>query len=401
MQRGRLATLAWFRPGAPDPADPLDDTSGLIAELRNDYRIDIFTGTSAHDFVWRHFRNPFDLCVFELDNTAAHAFVWPYLLRYPGVLLLRAVTLHDSRAAALVHARRFAHYADEFRFSERRPAPVADAKRSAPRGTWPMLRIPFTAARAVVVPNQGTATVLQDMYPEARLRYAPQAIAGPPANAPSGTPAPADSRPVTFGALASNATETLRQAVSRAQEGGAAATLLLADSAGQLLREADVVLALSWPSSATSDPLPLAAMAAGRPVVMFETGPTAEWPALNPQTWLPRGFGPAAPVAVSLDVRDAEHSLMLSVRRLARDRTLRASLGAAGMAWWRAHATAPHAAAAWGAVLREAATLAPRPRPDGWPAHLDADGTDHAAAVLREFGTSVDFLQPARELPDV
>ena len=62
--------LAWFRHAGLDAANPLDDTAGVIGQLGREHSIAVVTRATAHDFVWRHFRHPYDLCVFELDNTA-------------------------------------------------------------------------------------------------------------------------------------------------------------------------------------------------------------------------------------------------------------------------------------------------------------------------------------------
>jgi hypothetical protein len=39
---------------------------------------------SAHEFVWRHRRAPYDLVVYQLGNSSHHDYQWPYLFRYPG-----------------------------------------------------------------------------------------------------------------------------------------------------------------------------------------------------------------------------------------------------------------------------------------------------------------------------
>jgi hypothetical protein len=133
-------------------------------------------------------------------------------------------------------------------------------------------------------------------------------------------------------------------------------------------------------------------MAAGKAVVVFETEHTAGWPALDPQTWQPRGWTDETPVVVSIDPRDEEHSLALALRRLSIDAPLRHQLGTAARAWWQRHATLDHALHAWRSILAEAATLTPPPRPPNWPRHLIADGTERARELLREFGATVDFL---------
>ena len=82
--------IAWFRAGAPDQLDPLDDTAALIDALGAEHAIDVFVEANAHDFVWRHFLTPWDLCVYELDDTPAHQFIWAYLLNYPGIVMLES-----------------------------------------------------------------------------------------------------------------------------------------------------------------------------------------------------------------------------------------------------------------------------------------------------------------------
>jgi hypothetical protein len=282
-------TLAWFRAAPPDAMDPHDDTAALIDALRMTYDIDVVTAADAHDFVWRNFRARYDVCVYEPGDEVDGAFIWPYLVHNPGVLVLRTLAHRVSRA--------------------------------------------ILASRLVVVPHASSAQTLQDLYPEARIRDAPIGIREPQ------------------------------------------------PSAGH------IVVDLQW--SSTSMPRALAGLAAGKAVVVLETEATADWPALNPQTWRPRGSPDAAPIVVSLDPRDEQHSLMLAMTRLETDKALREDLGAAAREWWASHATVEHAVAAWKPILQEAMTLPA-------PAVAAKDGTERARDILAAFGVSVDFLQPSQ-----
>lgn len=382
--------LAWFGPDAD--AHPFDDTPGLIRALEGQHEIQTFSLTNAHDFPWTHFRAPYDVCVFDLDNTTAHAFVWPYLLHYGGVLLLRTRTLHNSRAHQLVHTGRLNDYVAEFSFNERRsPYPVR-AGNYIRSDDWPMLRAPLLAARLVVMPHRRVADALQDEYPEVRIRYAPLPV----------QEAHRDERrlertEVRFGVVATDGVDVARRAVDHARRGGAAASLIV-DTAEGIMRDADVILALQRPAFGRPRTLALAAMSGAKPVVVLETDASADWPVLDPQTWQPRGMDRAAPVGVSLDLRDEEHSLMLAIRRLSDDDALRNELGAGGRAWWRAHAVVDHAVEAWTQVLNEAAAVMRAGRPPDWPAHLDADGTRRAREILTAFGVTVDARDLFREL---
>ncbi|MBI4886798.1 MAG: hypothetical protein HY824_06875 [Acidobacteria bacterium] len=380
--------LAWFGPSPAAP--PLDDSALLIGALRARHEIDLFTPARAHEFVWTDARAPYDLCVFELDNTPAHAFVWAYLLQYGGVLLLRALTLHDSRAQALLDTARLDEYVSEFAFNEHH-APHFSWTRRPFAGTWPMLRVPLAAARLAVVPNRSAAGTLERQCPDARVRYAPMPV---DARRRTGRTRQEEGgrRAVTFGALASDRIDVAQRAIASACDAGAPAVLVADSSAARLLEEVDVMLSLQWPALGEAHTLALAAMASGVPLVTLETACSADWPALDPQTWQPRGLGAEAPAAISLDPRDEEHSLGLAVGRLAADPVLRRCLGEQGCTWWRAHATTTRAADAWETILAEAAALGPPPRPAGWPAHLTADGTDRARAILAEYDVSVDLF---------
>ena len=113
--------IAWFRPDVPDIANPLDASAGVIAALGARHTIDVFTAATAHDFLWRHRRAPWDLPVYELGNSRAYDFTWGYLLNYPGVVWLRTRSVHDSRAENLERRGRVPCYDEEFRFNEGRP----------------------------------------------------------------------------------------------------------------------------------------------------------------------------------------------------------------------------------------------------------------------------------------
>jgi hypothetical protein len=149
----------------------------------------------------------------------------------------------------------------------------------------------------------------------------------------------------------------------------------------RVLKEADVVVALHWPPQGNPQVLPLAAMAAGKPVIVFESAANAGWPALDPQTWQPRGRASDKPTAVSIDPRDEEHSLVLAIRRLSAEAALRGQLGQAARNWWHGHATPQHASQDWQRILEEAAQCAALSHSPAWSAHL------RTGDIAREFGS--------------
>ena len=340
--------IAWFRHRDTDSTDPFDAAALLIDELRRTHDIDVIVEATAHDFVWQQLQRPSDLCVFELDNTSAHQFVWGYLPNYPGVVLLHSIDLANLRVAAL-------------------------------------------ASRAVVVADHGLAERLQARFPSATVRYAPPFAGHVGSNDADATGL------VRFVVSDSRARggHLIDRAFERARNAGAKFDVLGKEATPDLLARCDVVIAPAWPPfHAPAAPM-LAAMAAGKAVITMESEATAEWPAIDPQTWRPRGIASAEPpVAVTVDPRDEEHSLMLAIRKLAADAPLRGQLGRAARAWSEAHATLARAASAWAAILREGTSLSPPPRPHDWPAQFRVDGTELARGIRAEFGFDSDAYEP-------
>ena len=327
-------TIAWFRSTARAAADAVAPDA-VLAGLAAAHAIEPFDERSAHDFVWKHARQPYDLCVYELGDVADSDFVRAYLFHYPGVLVALD-SIGDPYATA--------------------------------------------ASRLVLVSDEATAEVVQHHWPSAIVRTIPVGVT------PFGTAESAVGPDVRFAVIDDAQRELFSRALARARAAGAAATI------AHSLADADVIVATHWPPAAAAMVDAARAMSTGKPVIVLETDATAGWPTLDPQTWQRRGYGDTRPpLAVSIDPRDDEHSLVLAIRRLCVDGALRATLGAAAEAWWREHATVEQAVVAWDQVLREA-LLIPAPRPANLPPALSADGTGRARELLAPFGVEVDFL---------
>jgi len=304
--------FAWLRANAPHSGTKFDDSASLIDALRLIHEIDIFTSETVKDFAATHERSPFDLPVYELDSTRAQITLWPLLSRFGGALMLRTLALPDLRATLM-------------------------------------------ASRVVVVPYESIAEDLRVQYPGCDVRVAVTGVSEVQLAQQVPDPVEARRSPVVFGLLSDGRSDVLRRARDRAGLGDETTVLMTDRSPEQALREADVIVSLRWPWSGEPSTEALVAMAAGKPVVVLETVGTADWPALDPQTWQPRGPGADAPIVVSIDPLDEEHSLGLALARLSTDAALRTRLGAAAKLWWRTHATPGHAAADWTQILSEIA----------------------------------------------
>ena len=169
--------IAWFRPSGRAPDGDSDHLADVIGGLGGAHAIECVDAQRAHEFVWQHARGAFDLCVYELDNTARHQYMWPYLLHYPGVLAIQSATVHDARRARLVHEGRQADYRTEIAFAGG-PSQVRPPWHMA-RGQWPMLRIPVAASRLTAVADAALAEELASTMPGALVRSVITGVAAP------------------------------------------------------------------------------------------------------------------------------------------------------------------------------------------------------------------------------
>jgi glycosyltransferase involved in cell wall biosynthesis len=126
---------------------------------------------SAHDFAPLHRARPYDLVVYQLGNAGCHDYMWAYLARYPGLVVLHDAQLHQARAKALLARGRARDLRAEFRFAHPDAPPgVADwiiaglGNPGAP--IWPFTGVPLAAARAVAVHYQALADDIRDAWPD-------------------------------------------------------------------------------------------------------------------------------------------------------------------------------------------------------------------------------------------
>ena len=439
--------VAWFSPMPPVPSGIAACSAGLVAALGDEHRIDVYVdepvvrrapGTlSAHEFVWRHRRDPYDLTVYQLGNSSAHDFLWPYLFRYPGLTVLHDAHLHHARAAALLRTTRAADYRAEFAWNH--PAAGPDMAELAVAGfdnhlyyAWPMTRLVVQASRLAVVHAPPLAAALNEELPHAHVESI-RLGHGEPVSEARGRAARARIRAargipdeaILFGVFGGLTPEKRIPQVLEALAGvipyAPSAHLLLAGATPQhydpaadvrrlgldsrvtitgyletdaeltdCIAACDVSLNLRWPTAREMSGPWLRALAAGLPTVTMDLAHLADVPSLDPRTWSlrPTGSGTIAPVTVAIDILDEDHSLRLAMRRLAADAALRAELGAAGQRYWENEHSMPRMVEDYRRVL---ATAAARPVPDvSLPAHLVTNGDRVLRRVLEECGLSAD-----------
>ena len=439
--------LALFSPLPPVRSGIADYTVELLGTLGASHEIDVFVASpeetaawppgrarftvrNAHDFVWARVRTPYDLVVYQLGNAWCHDYTWPYLFKWPGLVVLHDANLHHARAWSLLRRFRGRDYRAELAFNH--PALSPDAGEIGLSGfsgplyyCWPMLRTVVASARAVAVHNPRLAADLATEFPDTPVRAIPMGVADPIAPDEAARAirqrhgfGPEAVVLSAFGGITpEKRIEAVLQALAVARryqpdvrlllvgqamthfDAPAAARALGVDDlvtiAGYVrddempayLAASDVVLSLRWPSGRETSASWLRAIASGRPTVVTDLAQHADLPTLDPRSWTVVHAQPTLerlePVAVGIDILDEAHSLTLALKRLTTDAALRARLGAAARGHWTAGHTVDRMASTYDDVLREAAGL-----PDPvvrLPSHLRPDGAAHARRLMAAF----------------
>ena len=447
-----MSRVAWFSPMPPLATGIARYSADLVSALGTEHAIDVYvdqlnlagltpidgarTAGSAHDFVWRHRERPYDLVVYQLGNASLHDYQWPYLFRYPGLVVLHDAHLHHARAACLLRTFR----ADDYRaeFSSNHPDAGADLAELAVAGfdsylhyAWPMTRLVVRSARMVAVHSPFVAERLRDENPEARIEVVRIAhgtrltdvtagVLGAKARIQHQIPADATVFGCFGGLTPDKRIDRVIAAFAAVRPGIPNAHLLLAGSlpadtdtraaiaqhglsdcvtiTGYLptddaftacIAAADVALCLRWPTAREVSGPWLRCLAAGKPTVTIDLAHRADVPLLDPRTWLPHHADGRRPCTVAIDILDEDHSLRLALRHLGTDRELRAHIGKAAGEYWSANHHPDAMAADYVRVMAEAMQHAPRPQP--LPEHLVDTADATLRRVLEPFGVPLPF----------
>jgi glycosyltransferase involved in cell wall biosynthesis len=405
--------VAWFSPFPPVRSGIAAYSGDIVPRLCPDVTIDRVSEADAHDFVWQERRNPHDLVVYQLGNATCHDYMWAYLVRYPGLVVLHDARLHHARAGALLRDRRKDDYRREFQYDH--PEVRPEAAEYAIEGLggdiqylWPMLRAAIRTARLVAVHSPIVAADLRSEFPGAAI----EAIRmGVPAHAVDAGTRSALRRALgvpetailfaAFGkvAAAKRIGAILRSLAALAADGRDVYLLIVGDAdqytelpeelarhgvahrvrlAGHVaddaiaghLSAADACLCLRWPTAKETSASWLRCLAAARATVITDLAHLADVP---------------ASVALRVDLLDENGSLAVAMRRLTDERPLREALGAAAHAYWSAHHTLDAMADDYRRVLGQAAAR-PSPIVNDLPPHFTEDYSETARRIVERFG---------------
>ena len=344
--------LAWFTPWPPDRSGIAGRSAELVPLLASrGHAVDVFVDESrihglsraadaapapgdvrvqsAHDFVWRQRRGQYDLPVFQIGNSRLHEFIWPYVWRGAGLVVLHDARLHHARGRALLLRNRADAYRAELAWAE--PGVSPDVAELAIAGfgggylyQWPMIRSVVASARLVAAHAAGAVAALREAFPDRPVQYVALGE-GRKATAAAADRVAMRARlgipphGVLFGVFGGLGPERRLEQVLHAfhalRAHAADAHLLLAGDAAavvdlsRLIAEldlgtavtclgrvedpvfddaiaaADVAVTLRWPSALEMSGPWLRALAAGTPTIVIDLPHLSHLPTLDPRTW--------------------------------------------------------------------------------------------------------------------
>jgi glycosyltransferase involved in cell wall biosynthesis len=433
-----VARIAWFTPLAPVRSGISSYSAEILPFIRRTHEVDVYDEPAAHGFVPVELTNPYELIVYQMGNASCHDFMWPYMLRHPGLLVLHDAQLHQSRALALLAKRwRPFDYQAEFVYSH--PASPIEITNFVINGDcrsvyalWPMLRLAFERSRLVAVHNRWLAHELAPRFPGTRIETIRMGVAdfpagdGPALRRRLGIP---PRRPVfaCFGRITPEKRLTpLFEALARVACEHDVHLLLVGEVAayydayaeldrvgirdrttltgfvadedlGTYLDIADVCVCLRWPTSRETSASWLRCLSAGKATIVTDLAHTASIATIEPASWTTRAGSPddpsasIGPIAIALDLVDEQWALENAMRRLVIDPELRESIGRRARQYCRAAHNLDLMAADYGRILDlTLATEVPTPS-DALP-HLRVTGWERVVSVLHETGLAVNQL---------
>jgi glycosyltransferase involved in cell wall biosynthesis len=422
--------FAWFSPLPPTRSGIAVYSAELLPLLRaRRWTIDVFTAANAHEFVWQNRRHPYDLTIYQLGNADYHDYMWAYLFRYPGLVVLHDAQLHQARALFLTR-----------RWQPRRADYIAEVRANHPEAPsdlpylvlsrlgdgmyqhWPMARLVIESARMTLVHNTWVAEDLRLKHPHAAIRAIEMGVRAHSSAAardlrtryaiPDGafvlmaiggvTPEKRIGQLIgAVGAIAGRYPHVHIMLVGQpaehydviadAQSAGIADRVHVTgfaadDELAAGLDTADLCACLRWPTNRETSASWLRCLAASRPTLISELMHLGAVPTLDPRGWrlLDVSPQPRPAVAVSIDLLDEAHSLQLALERLVVDQGLRQRLGQAAYEWWQTRHRLDTMADAYATVIADALATPIRSTP--LPLHLVDDGTAKLRALARAMG---------------
>jgi glycosyltransferase involved in cell wall biosynthesis len=333
----------------------VEEPAALAAELHEQFDVQPLSSYGRQ-------RWDYDLALYQMGNSLYHEALYRTMLRYPGVVVLHDYTLHHFHAAWSVDRQDFAGYSREMGYALGLEGVRLAWEARLGRSNYPLFDFPLNnraldVSLGAIVHSQYTASQVAGQHPALPVRVVPAPIANlatratmrarlgwPPESVIFASVGQAtaskkldlalkafaqlrqerpESRYLLIGELIQaefDVPETLR-ALGLAEGVRATGFVASLPAFADWIAAADVVLNLRYPTVGETSATALRALAAGRPLIVFDHGWYSELP---------------DDVCLKVPVMD-EQALLTAMRRLAEDHELRQQMGQRAAAYARQH----------------------------------------------------------------
>lgn len=392
----RPLKLAYFSPLPPQPSGISDYTRDLLPHLSNWAEVHLFIDDYApskgalsptipawnyREYPWRREAHHYDCTVYQMGNNLVHRYMYPYIARFPGVVVLHDLVLHHLLLGAALDTRAPGIYLREMAYAyghagARVARDVLMGRREAPFFEYPLCERTLDVSLGVLAHSQYVFDWVREHRPHVRVRQVPMGIPLPPDSPPKPVlrrqlGLPEDAYVVaSFGqATHHKRIPTVLRSVARLLSekvnvyyvivGSPAPDLDLEKQARELgvaqrvrvtgyvpeevfnayLRAVDVCVNLRYPTAGETSASALRSMAAGQPTIVSDIGANRELP---------------DSCCIKLPVDEDEEALLAKLLQLLAARSeLRAQLGSNARQYVERHHSLDQAAKGYVSFLEE------------------------------------------------
>lgn len=89
----------------------IENYNAIIRELKKKVNIYPFS-----EFVWRNLQQPYSINIYQMGNNTRHAYIYPFIFQYPGIMVLHDYNLHHSRLKMAVESHKLDEYGAEMEY---------------------------------------------------------------------------------------------------------------------------------------------------------------------------------------------------------------------------------------------------------------------------------------------
>ena len=196
----RPLKLAYFSPLPPQPSGISDYSRDLLLHLANWAEVHLFIddytpsegvlAPTTHiwnyrEYPWRREAHGYDCTVYQMGNNLVHRYMYPYITRFPGVVVLHDLVLHHLLLGMALDARAPGLYLREMAYAygqagARTARDVLVGRREPPFFEYPLCERILDVSLGVLAHSQHVVKWVREHRPDVPVLQVPMGIPLPP-----------------------------------------------------------------------------------------------------------------------------------------------------------------------------------------------------------------------------